>query len=79
MDGGLVAVADGVALAALPLPLAGLLADLPAPEVVSRHQALEQAARDLGCTAPAPFELLSFMPLSVIPAARVTDQGFVVV
>ncbi|MGN6814027.1 MAG: adenine deaminase [Thermomicrobiales bacterium] len=79
MDGGLVAVADGVTLAALPLPLAGLLADLPAPEVVARHHALEQAARDLGCTAPAPFELLSFMSLSVIPAARVTDQGFVAV
>ncbi|MGN6561796.1 MAG: adenine deaminase [Thermomicrobiales bacterium] len=79
MDGGLVAVADGVTLAALPLPLAGLLADLPAPEVVVRHHALEQAARDLGCTAIAPFELLSFMSLSVIPAARVTDQGFVAV
>jgi adenine deaminase len=79
MGGGLVAVAAGQVLAALPLPLAGLLADLPAPEVVARHHALEQAARDLGCTAPAPFELLSFMPLSVIPAARVTDQGFITV
>ena len=64
-------------LAALPLPLAGLLSDRPAPEVVAQHEAIERAARDLGCTAPAPFELLSFMPLSVIPAVRVTDQGIV--
>ena len=77
LDGGIVAVAGGETLAALPLPLAGLLSDLPVAEVAARHHALEEAARDLGCTAPAPFALLSFMPLSVIPAVRVTDQGLV--
>lgn len=77
LDGGLVAVADGATLAALPLPVAGLLSDLPAAEVVARHDRLEEAARALGCAAPAPFALLSFMPLSVIPAVRVTDQGLV--
>lgn len=77
LDGGIVAVADGEVLAALPLPLAGLLSDLPVGEVAARHHALEEAARALGCTAPAPFALLSFMPLSVIPAIRITDQGLV--
>lgn len=77
LDGGIIAVADGETLAALPLPLAGLLSDLPAPEVAARHHALEEAARALGCTAPAPYALLSFMPLSVIPAIRITDQGLV--
>lgn len=77
LDGGLVAVADGAVVAALPLPLAGLLSDLPAEEVVARHHDLEEAARALGCAAPAPFALLSFMALSVIPAARVTDQGLI--
>ncbi len=77
LDGGLVAVADGAVLANLPLPLAGLLSDLPAEEVVTRHHRLEEVARDLGCTAAAPFALLSFMALSVIPAVRVTDQGLI--
>ncbi len=77
MDGGIVAIADGEILAALPLPLAGLLSDRPVAEVAARHHTLEEAARRLGCTAPAPFALLSFMPLSVIPAVRVTDQGLV--
>jgi adenine deaminase len=77
MEGGIVAVAGGETITALPLPLAGILSDLPAEEVVARGHALEEAARDLGCTAPAPFALLSFMPLSVIPAVRVTDQGLV--
>ena len=77
LDGGLVAVAGGEVLAALPLPLAGLLSDRPAAEVVAAQDRLEAAARDLGCAAPAPFALLSFMPLSVIPEIRVTDQGLV--
>jgi adenine deaminase len=77
LDGGFVAVADGATLADLPLPIAGLLSDLPAAEVAERHHRLEEVARDLGCTATAPFALLSFMALSVIPAARVTDQGLI--
>lgn len=77
LDGGLVAVAGGAVLADLPLPIAGLLSDLPAAAVVARHERLEAAAADLGCAAPAPFALLSFMALSVIPAARVTDQGLI--
>lgn len=77
LDGGMIAVADGETLAALPLPIAGLLADLPAAEVAERHDHLEEVARDLGCTAAAPFALLSFMAISVIPAARVTDQGMI--
>ena len=37
-----------------------------------------EAARSLGSAVPAPFALLSFMALSVIPEARVTDRGLVV-
>jgi adenine deaminase len=49
----------------------------PHADVAERHHRLEEVARDLGCTATAPFALLSFMALSVIPAARVTDQGLI--
>ncbi|HEY8598630.1 MAG TPA: adenine deaminase C-terminal domain-containing protein, partial [Thermomicrobiales bacterium] len=77
LDGGIVAVVNGETVAALPLPLAGLLSDRPIVEVAARHHTLEKAARDLGCTAAAPFALLSFMALSVIPAVRVTDQGLI--
>jgi adenine deaminase len=76
-DGGLVAVAGGAVLAVLPLPIAGLLSDRPAAEVVAGHDRLEAVARELGCIVPAPFALLSFMALSVIPAVRITDQGLV--
>jgi len=76
-QGGLAAVADGRVLGHLPLPIAGLLSDRPLAEVAAAYAALEATAHDLGSTLPSPFGLLSFLALSVIPAARVTDQGFV--
>ncbi|MBA3450604.1 MAG: adenine deaminase, partial [Chloroflexia bacterium] len=76
-DGGLGAVADGQVLARMALPVAGILADRPLAEVAAAYGALEDAARGLGSELPSPFGLLAFLALSVIPAARVTDRGFV--
>ena len=64
-------------LAELPLPVAGLLSDAPLDEVVARSRALVAAARELGCTVEAPFQLLSFLALSVIPSLKLTDRGLV--
>jgi adenine deaminase len=75
-QGGLAVVAAGRLLAHLPLPIGGLLSDRPLPEVAAAYERLEDAARSLGSTLPSPFGLLAFMALSVIPAARVTDRGF---
>lgn len=75
-QGGLAAVAEGLVLAHLPLPIAGLLSDRPLEEVAAAYDQLEGTARGLGSTLPSPFGLLAFMALSVIPAARVTDRGF---
>lgn len=77
LQGGLVAVADGQVLEALALPVAGILSPRPLEEVAAAHDRLEEIAHQLGSTVPAPFGLLSFMALSVIPAARVTDRGLV--
>jgi len=78
MQGGLAAVADGQVLATLPLPVAGILSPEPLEKVAAAYERVEEAARSLGSTVPAPFALLSFMALSVIPEARVTDRGLVV-
>lgn len=78
MDGGLAAVAGGEVLATLPLPVAGILSPEPVETVAAAYEQVEEAARTLGSTVPAPFALLSFMALSVIPEARVTDRGLVV-
>jgi adenine deaminase len=77
IGGGIVAVDGAQVLAELPLPVAGLLSDAPLDEVVSRSRAIVGAARDLGCTVEAPFQLLSFLALSVIPSLKLTDRGLV--
>ncbi|CAN5612948.1 adenine deaminase [soil metagenome] len=77
MGGGQVAVEDGDQLAALPLPIAGLVSDRPLREVVDKIESLKRAAAQLGCSLPAPFMSLSFLSLSPIPALKLTDQGLV--
>jgi adenine deaminase len=78
LGGGQVAVLDGRVVAEVPLPLAGLMSDLPAAEVAEQIRALnEAAAAILGVTVDEPFMLLSFIALSVIPELRLTDGGVV--
>ncbi|HMJ05864.1 MAG TPA: adenine deaminase [Chthoniobacterales bacterium] len=77
MGGGQVAVENGKELAALPLPIAGLVSDRPLAEVVEKIRGLNAAAAKLGSSLPAPFMSLSFLSLSPIPALKLTDQGLV--
>ena len=77
MGGGLaVAVGDQV-LATLPLPVAGLMSDLPIEEVRRRYDALRHAAQELGSPLHDPFMAMSFMALEVIPHLKLTDHGLV--
>jgi adenine deaminase len=77
LGGGIVVVDGAEVLAELPLPVAGLLSDAPLDEVVARSHSIVAAARELGCTIEAPFQLLSFLALSVIPSLKLTDRGLV--
>jgi adenine deaminase len=77
LQGGLVVAADGQVLASLALPVAGLMSPRPIDEVVRDFDAVEEAARSLGATVPAPFAILSFLALPVIPTLRLTDRGLV--
>jgi len=77
MEGGLVLVVNGIVRGQVPLPIAGLLSDQPAASVARDLEHLSRQVQELGSPLPAPFATLSFLALSVIPAARVTDQGFI--
>jgi adenine deaminase len=78
-QGGLAAVAGGTVLAHLPLPVGGILSDQSLEVTAAGYERMESKARELGSALHSPFGLLAFMALSVIPEARVTDQGFVTV
>ncbi len=75
MQGGLAVALNESILADLPLPLAGLLADLPYEEVDSRLKQVKEAAKKLGSQLEDPFAILSFLALSVIGEIRITDRG----
>jgi adenine deaminase len=64
-------------LATLPLPIAGLMSDRPAGEVIEQQAELLRAAASLGCPHHDPFMPLSFLCLPVIPRLKLTDLGLV--
>lgn len=77
IGGGIVVVDGADVLAELPLPVAGILSDAPLAEVVERSHAVVRAAEELGCKVEAPFQLMAFLALSVIPSLKLTDKGLV--
>ena len=77
LQGGLVACANLEVLASLPLPIAGLLSPESPDTVASQYERVENAAASLGNLPPAPFSILSFLALPVIPEIRLTDLGLV--
>jgi adenine deaminase len=77
IGGGTVVVEGRGVRAELALPIAGLLSDAPLAEVLEGSRACVAAAERLGCRLPAPFQILSFLALSVIPSLKITDRGLV--
>jgi len=77
IQGGLTAIKDGLTLAELPLPFAGLMSTRPIEEVNEAEKRLSEAAMTLGCTLSSPFMVMSFLSLAVIPEIRLTDKGIV--
>ena len=75
-SGGFVVVSQGKVLAQLPLPIAGLMSDLPLHEIIERQKQLLTAFRSIGEYPDGdPFVTLSFIALPVIPYVRITDMG----
>ena len=75
--GGQAVVGRGKVLASVPLPIAGLMSDLPLEEVRERVAAMTRAARELGGTLADPLMTMSFLALAVIPELKITDLGLV--
>lgn len=77
IGGGQAVVADGQVVADIPLPVCGIMADLPANEVAEKERHMERVLKDLGVTRPKPFFSMLFLSITAIPELAVTDQGLV--
>ena len=76
-EGGFVLVENGEVIASLPLPIAGLMSDMPGEEVAKYLKKLHDTAYErLGVSHEVePIMTLCFMSLIVIPDLKITTRG----
>lgn len=77
LEGGQVAVKDGLVLEEVAYPILGLLSDCSAEELAEKKRVLIRAIADLGCTIDMPFMFLSFMSLAAGGGYAITDHGLI--
>ncbi len=75
--GGMCAVADGKVLALVPLPIAGLMNDLPVEEMAELISKLDVAWKEMGCVINSPYMTMALIPLACLPEIRLTNRGMV--
>ena len=73
--GGGISIAGEDFCEVLPLPIAGLMSPDKGEIVAAAYQLLSRKARECGSLPSAPYMLLSFMALLVIPELKLSDRG----
>jgi hypothetical protein len=77
IGGGMLVMRDGAVLAAVELPIAGLMSDERAEIVAAKADNLLAAYRACGCNLHNANMQLSLLALVVIPELRISDLGLV--
>ncbi|MEO1555729.1 MAG: adenine deaminase [Pseudomonadota bacterium] len=77
VGGGITIWRDGVELALVELPIAGLMSNSPAHEVAAKADQMVQAMVDCGCRLNNAYMQHSLLALVVIPELRISDLGLV--
>ncbi len=77
VGGGVTLWRDGVELALVELPIAGLMSDSPATEVAAKAEALGRAMQACGCAMNNAYMQHSLLALVVIPELRISDLGLI--
>lgn len=75
LGGGVALVRDGVTLATVRLPVAGLMSAEPVATIAAEVRAFNEVARSLGLRGPSPVLAISSLALPVSPFYRLTDLG----
>ena len=77
VGGGITVFQDGVEIALVELPIAGLMSDSPAREVAAKADRMVAAMAQCGCTLNNAYMQHSLLALVVIPELRISDLGLV--
>ena len=59
----------------LPLPIGGLMSSDSGQQVAKGYERLSRMSKEMGSELKAPFMLISFMALLVIPSLKLSDKG----
>ncbi len=77
VGGGVVVFKDGIEIALVELPIAGLMSNERAEIVAQKAARMVAAFNECGCTLNNAFMQLSLLALVVIPELRISDLGLV--
>ncbi len=77
LQGGAVLYAGGRVVLEIPLPLFGLMSDLPLPELVARTDALAVEMKGLGFPFDEPLRPLMTLTGAAIPFLRISEEGLI--
>jgi adenine deaminase len=77
LQGGAVVYENGEILAELPLPIFGIMSDLPIETIAQRLQEIKSTVSDLGVPFPNPLLTLITLTGAAIPYLRICEEGLV--
>jgi adenine deaminase len=77
LQGGSVVIEKGNIISELPLPIFGLVSDLPMKTVAQKAEVIKKATADLGVNFPDPFLTLITLTGAAIPYLRICEEGLV--
>ncbi|UCE55976.1 MAG: adenine deaminase [Desulfobacterales bacterium] len=77
LQGGSVVCENGNVIAELPMPIFGLVSDLPMEAIAQKSQELKDAVSNLGVPFPDPFLSLIVLTGAAIPYFRICEEGLV--
>jgi adenine deaminase len=77
MNGGMVVVKDGVAMAKYQMDIAGLMSSKSFEEAEREYEAMNNMLKTHGCPFEKPLKILFFVTFVALPAVRFTHNGMV--
>ena len=75
--GGFIVVKGDRVIAEYPLPVCGIISDLPLEEIARQMKEVQAGCRQLGSQIPRPFITMQTLPFTGLPYLRLTDKGLV--
>lgn len=75
LKGGIVLVEEGETVCLLPLPIGGVMSELPMEELIPQEMALKKALKDRGYTKGDAVYTLLFLQATHLPYVRITQRG----